>query len=450
MEAKSDHRAGAQKDCLIAREAIQAMIDDNRTEPGSPDSTRFPRLHPLTEPLMVRGYNSQHVTDETSHRRRRSSFDDTNRCEVTDEIISPTLSRALDLIPVHQAKKGAPDAQEPRSASSPSPEGNEVDDPTHGMQALVAEATRRLQESNGVSTPVIQAVYPQLSPHAPPLQQDQGLGSWPLSRLADAAEKESRQLQATRNNHMFPPRVLPIGPFQPWIGFMPEPPPLASHQRQPQTNPPTSWPPHMQHMPISIPPSAPPTKPPSTLPKYDMSNGLPPPPLPPSQLQAPPQFMPRQQPLMLPYFVQQQQQPPRNRIQQPQPQPRAPHPPPSQQQSQAHPHPHPHPHLQSHTKHHLHGPPPLNHRPQSQPQPKLPAVKFIHQTIPSATATKGRNGTAATAPASAADRINHNHNSSKNDNRSSSRPRSGSGSGSGSGAGPPKKGGQRLLLPKGA
>ncbi|KAF7509542.1 hypothetical protein GJ744_007942 [Endocarpon pusillum] len=279
-EAKSEHHAAARGDCLIAMEAIQAMIDDNRTEAGSPDQTCFPHFNTLAQPGMVRGYYSQHVTDETSLRRPLSSFDDTIRHAVLDHgLVSPTLFEGLDLARAHQTKDISQHAHDSSTVSSPL-ESNPH--PTLSFQALADEATRRLEESNNVMTPITpQATQPQPATVAKPPQQDPNLGSWPLSRLADAAEHEStrRNQQVRQNNHIFPPpppRMVPINPFQPWLGFMPEVLPLAPPHHQPQI---CNGHHHHHHHP---PPPPPPPPPPAAAAAAAAAHSMTMPPLPPN------------------------------------------------------------------------------------------------------------------------------------------------------------------------
>lgn len=387
------------------------MIDNNRTQPGSPDPNRFPRLHSFASRQIVRGYNSQHITDETSFRRPPSSFDDAIRREVLDhDIISPTLFKALDSPSTFPARKVSQHSPEHSTTSSPSPENRRG--PAHDFQTLAIEASRRLQELNDVSTTVPQTALPQPAPLPP---QDQPLNSWPLSRLADAAENESRRIQLARNSHTFMPNVNPLNRLKPWSGFISssQPPPAV------QNMPPQQWAPPMQTISMSLPPRVQPLVAPSTLPTPMPSHALPPPPpLPRHFSQVDPHQQQHQQyhptaPLLPKYRQSQPQQ-----LQQPQPhhhpQDRPPPPPPPAPAIQHHPKSpvqaqsySPHQHYHHHHHHHHHRPPHRQLQPHHKPSPPQSAtqtptpipVTFVHQNLSTPAPTPAPAPTASIPPA---------------------------------------------------
>jgi hypothetical protein len=435
------------------------MIDDNRTEPASPDPTHFPRLHSSAGPDTVRGYYSDRITDENSLRRPPSSFDDAIRREVIDQdIISPTLFKALDLPPTKSTKATIHQPREPTVESSPFTDFNE--DSTLNIQALATEASSRLQNASDTPASISQAAQAQ-PPPTPPSQQDPDFGSWSLSRLADAAESESMRVRRPQNNQMSWSGTGHADPFQPWLRFRPqEHRPSQPHQ---QKMPPIQWQPPIQHSSMSRPPPPPQQQAPSAISTSHGPSSHPLPPLPPrptQQLQPSPRFIhhhqqqPRQQPTPIsPFphlFQHQQQQPPPQSLPPTRPpkptshpQQPAKQPPQPQRQRQPRPpaklrphHNHQQQQQQQQQQHqHQH-----QHQQQQQPQQilqKPTPVTFVNQTIPPFPANpnvNGRRGAAAATGAAGG---------------------AGSGAGVGGGSGglpvavaPPPKGGQRILLPK--
>lgn len=96
------------------------MIDDASGRSTSPVRSQLPRSHPFAPPHKIRGYCSEHVIDETSLRRPLSSFHETFRREVLDQnVVSPTLFKALDLLPSHQNTNASRQSHEVNTISSP-------------------------------------------------------------------------------------------------------------------------------------------------------------------------------------------------------------------------------------------------------------------------------------------------------------------------------------------
>ena len=164
-QVRSEHFSGAQGDIIILEKKRAGVVDDDRTDDGShnQDPGYFPRYHQFPEsnvrgePVPVRGYTSDKITDERPFgvQLQANNYDDLVRRDVVQSDVMGPIVRSLEV-----------SNQERREA--------EAREKTQNMMALSNEAIYQLAEVRGYLVPT------RLSAAE--------MNSYALSLLADVSE----------------------------------------------------------------------------------------------------------------------------------------------------------------------------------------------------------------------------------------------------------------------
>jgi hypothetical protein len=164
-QVRAEHFSGAQGDQILLKKKNAGVVDDDRTDDGShnQDPGYFPRYHQFPEsnardePMPVRGYTSDKITDERPFgvQLQANNYDDQVRREVVQSDVMGPIVRSLEV-----------SNQERREA--------EAREKTQNMMALSNEAMYRLAEVRGYLVPTRLSVAE--------------MNSYALSLLADVSE----------------------------------------------------------------------------------------------------------------------------------------------------------------------------------------------------------------------------------------------------------------------
>ena len=187
-QVRAEHLSGAQGDIIILEKEKAGNVDDDRTDEGShnQDAEYFPRYHQFPEsnvrgePMPVRGYTSDKITDERPFKVQleASNYDDQVRREVLLSDVMGPIVRSLK--ESNQRRREA-----------------EAREKTQNMMALSNEAIYQLSEVRGYLVPT------RLSAAE--------MNSYALSLLADVSEfhAEHHKEKAFRYLSVAPGEAVP-------------------------------------------------------------------------------------------------------------------------------------------------------------------------------------------------------------------------------------------------